>query len=228
MERFLRVFSVSLCATLVAGAACAASETMTEQEKRSYAIGANVARNLKQQGHSVDPALVAKGLLDEMKGESLLTEAEVAAIIQQLRSEAEQKQKADQQKAAAENKRRGAAFLAENAKKEGVKTLPGGVQYKVLQAGNGQKPNDEDTVLCNYRGMLVDGTVFDSTQPGKPARLSMERVIPGWREALTQMPVGSTWELVIPAEKAYGKRGAGGSIGPNETLVFEVDLVGIE
>lgn len=206
----------------------AATELKTDQQKRSYAIGANVARNIKLQDVKVDPALVSQGVLDELAGKSQLTDAELGAIMQQLQGEVRQKMMAQQEKAGAENKKRGEAFLAENKKKDGVKVLPGGVQYKVITAGTGKKPTDADTVQCNYRGTLVDGKVFDASQPGKPVSFKVAQVIPGWQEALKQMPVGSKWQLVIPAAKAYGERGAGNAIGPNETLIFEVELVGIQ
>ena len=209
-------------------AVAAVTELKTDQDKRSYAIGANVAKNIKQQGVSVDSKLVAQGVLDELAGKSLLTDAELGAIMQQLQGEVRQKMMAEHQKAAAENKQKGAAFLAANAKVEGVKTLPSGVQYKVISAGSGKQPTDADTVQCNYRGMLIDGKVFDASQVGKPVSFKVNQVIPGWQEALKLMSAGSKWMLFIPADKAYGERGAGTAIGPNETLIFEVELVGIQ
>jgi FKBP-type peptidyl-prolyl cis-trans isomerase FklB len=216
-----------MAAMLMAAPAMSATLT-TDMEKRSYAIGANVAKNIKQQAVSVDAALVSKGLLDELAGKSLLTDVELGAIMQQLQGEVRQKMVAEREKAAAENKQRGEAFLAENKKQDGVKVLPGGVQYKVLKAGSGKKPTAADTVQCNYTGTLIDGKVFDASQPGKPVSFKVGQVIPGWQEALKQMTVGSKWRLVIPPDQAYGERGAGNSIGPNETLIFEVELVGIQ
>jgi len=228
MKRFLKVLSVSLCATFVAGAAWAAPEFKTEQEKNSYAIGVNLARKLKLQGVSVEVTLLAQGVKDEMSGTSRMTTAEIDDVLKKLQSEVRQKQADEQKKVAAANQERGTAYLAENAKMEGVKTLPGGVQYRVLQAGTGATPTEADRVRCIYRGMLPDGTVFDASPPGKPASFDVAEVMVGWREALTQMAVGSKWELVIPAELAYGARGAAPAIGPNETLIFEVELLGIE
>lgn len=229
MKTFRKVLAQLLMVVLCAGVAmAAATELKTNQDKRSYAIGANVAKNIKLQEVSVDPALVSQGVLDELSGKSLLSDAELGAIMQQLQGEVRQKMMARHEKDAAVNKQRGEAFLEENKKKEGVKTLPGGVQYKVLTAGTGKKPTDADTVTCNYRGSLVDGKVFDASQPGKPVAFKVSQVIPGWQAALKQMPVGSKWQLVIPPDQAYGERGAGNAIGPNETLFFEVELVGIQ
>ena len=228
MKELIKVFLVSLWLIILAGAASAAPEAMTDQQKRSYAIGANVGRNLKQQGVAVDPELIARGVVEEMSGKSQLTDAEVAALMQQFQSEVKQKKEADRKKAAEENKQRGAVFQAEYAKKEGVKTLTGGILYRVLQEGTGDKPTAAEYVRCNYRGTLVDGTQFDASPPGKLATFNMDKIIRGWQIALREMPAGSKWELVMPPEMAYGERGAAPGIGPNETLVFEVELVDFE
>ena len=130
--------------------------------------------------------------------------------------------------AAQDNKKKGEGFLAGNKTKEGVVALPGGLQYKVLKAGGGRKPTEADTVTCRYKGTLIDGTEFDSSgSSGQPATLKVSEVIPGWREALKLMPVGSEWQLFIPSQLAYGQQGSG-RIGPNETLIFDVELVGIK
>ena len=126
-----------------------------------------------------------------------------------------------------DNRKKGEAFLSENKKKAGVITLPSGLQYLVLKQGTGPKPEEADTVQCNYRGTLLDGVEFDASQEGKPTSFSVRSVIPGWREALKLMPAGSKWQLFIPYTLAYGSRGAGKDIGPNETLLFEVELIGI-
>ena len=134
------------------------------------------------------------------------------------------------QETAAANKKDGDAFLAANKGKEGVVTLPSGLQYKIVKEGTGPKPTAQDTVECNYKGTLIDGTEFDSTAKhgGKPATFPVGGVIKGWTEALQLMPVGSKWQLFIPGDLAYGQRGAGGVIGPNATLIFEVELVSIQ
>jgi FKBP-type peptidyl-prolyl cis-trans isomerase FklB len=131
--------------------------------------------------------------------------------------------------AADDNKKKGDAFLAENGKKDGVVTLPSGLQYKVITAGQGKKPVETDTVMCNYKGTFLDGTEFDSsTQAGKPVPFEIKGVIPGFKEALQLMPVGSKWQIFVPANLAYGERGAGNVIGPNATLIFEIELVDIQ
>lgn len=228
MRAFSQIVTVVLCTTLMAGAAWGATKLKTDREKDSYAVGANVARKLKQQGVELDPDMVAKGVTDGLGGKSLLTDEEIDASLQKLQKLAKEKAEAERQKTAAKNKERGEAFLAEYDKKEGVQTLPVGVRYRVLQAGSGETPNNDSYVNCHYRGTLVDGTVFDASQEGKPSTFKVLKVIPGWREALKQMPVGSKWEVVIPAGMAYGERGAAPAIGPNETLIFEIELVGLE
>ena len=227
MKKLLKMLTVSLCVTLVAGTAWAAPKFKTEQEKESYAIGANLAKKLKAQGVSVDVSALTKGVKDELGSKPRLTDAEIEETLKQLQNEVRERKVAEHKKLAAENKERGTKFLAENAKKEGVKILPSGVQYRVLQAGTGEKPTENDSIHCHYRGTLMDGTVFDSSPSGRPAYFDVYEVIPGWREALQEMPVGSKWEIVIPAEKAYGERGAAPAIGPNETLIFEVELISI-
>lgn len=228
MKQNHRVLSVFLCTMIVAGASWAA-EFKTEQEKRSYAIGANVGKNLKQQqGLDLNPDLIAKGVVEAMSGHSRMSDAEVATIIKQLWDEAKKQQEADRKKVAQENLQRGEAYQLEYAKKEGVRTLPGGTLYRVLHPGAGAKPTGDDSVLCHYRGTHVDGSEFDASPPGKAAAFRLDRIIPAWRDALLEMPVGAKWELVIPASKAYGERGAAPAIGPNETLIFEIELIGID
>jgi FKBP-type peptidyl-prolyl cis-trans isomerase FklB len=202
----------------------------TPKEKLSYAIGMEMGKGVKAEELDVDPAIVSQGLKDAITGaKPLMSEAELQTVITALREEMKQKQMQIAEAAAAENKKQGDAFLAENGKKEGVVTLPSGVQYKVLTAGQGKKPAETDTVLCNYKGSFLDGTEFDSSaDAGKPVPFEIKTVIPGFKEALELMPVGSKWQIVIPANLAYGERGAGNVIGPNATLIFEVELVSIQ
>src|SRR5262249_24576292 len=153
-----------------------------------------------------------------------LTEDDLRAIMTSLQEEMKQKQMQAMAMASTENKKAGEAFLAENGKKEGVVTLPSGLQYKILKAGTGKKPVDTDTVLCNYKGAFIDGAEFDSSaDAGKPVPFELNRIIPGFKEALELMPVGSKWQIFIPSNLGYGESGAGNVIGPNATLVFEIE-----
>ncbi|HEX2712067.1 MAG TPA: FKBP-type peptidyl-prolyl cis-trans isomerase [Candidatus Acidoferrales bacterium] len=223
---------IVLGAMLVSGFA-AAQDTpalKSQKEKLSYALGMNFGSQLRELAIDVDPAVFEAGLKDALSGKKgLLTEEEVAAAIGAMQAELKQKQAEARRKGAEDNKKAGEAFLAENKKKEGVVALPSGLQYKILKEGNGKKPTDADTVICNYRGTLINGTEFDSSyRTGQPATFKVAGVIPGWTEALRLMAVGSKWQLFIPAELAYGERGAGPAIGPNATLIFEVELVSIQ
>ncbi len=209
----------------------------TQKERVSYTIGVDTARVLRQQEIEVDLDILVRGLRDGMSGEKLLmTDQELLATREATQKELVRRQAAKKQnrnparkKSGEDNKKAGEAFLAGNGKKDGVVTLPSGLQYRILKAGDGRKPVDADIVECNYRGTLIDGTVFDSSYSrGKPAALSVAGVIPGWREALKRMPVGSKWQLFIPPGLAYGERGAGPGIGPNATLVFEIELLSVK
>jgi len=202
----------------------------TQKDKLSYAIGMNVAKNLQRQSMDVDPAIVARGLKDTLAGgKTLLTEQEAQAVMTQLQADMRKKQEEKMQLAGEANKKEGDAFLAANKAKEGVVTLPSGLQYKILKEGTGPKPTATDSVVCNYRGTLIDGKEFDSSyKRGQPATFPVNGVIKGWTEALQLMPVGSKWQLVIPPDLAYGQRGAGQDIGPDATLIFEVELMSIQ
>ncbi len=183
----------------------------TQKEKASYALGMNFGTGLRKQSLDIDPAILARGLRDSFSnGKTLLTEDEARAVLTQLQGDVRK-------------------FLEANKAKDGVVTLPSGLQYKILQEGTGPKPAPTDTVVCNYRGTLLDSTEFDSSyKRGQPATFPVTGVIKGWTEALQLMPVGSKWQLFIPSELAYGDRGAGGQIGPNATLIFEVELLSIQ
>jgi FKBP-type peptidyl-prolyl cis-trans isomerase len=176
------------------------------------------------------PALM-QGMKDAMAGsKTLLTEEEARAALMQLQSEVQAKQQAKAAQEGEANKKEGEAFLAANKSKEGVVTLPSGLQYKILKEGSGPKPKATDSVVCNYKGTLINGTEFDSSyKRGEPATFPVTGVIKGWTEALQLMPVGSKWQLFIPSDLAYGARGTpGGPIGPNSTLIFEVELMSIK
>jgi FKBP-type peptidyl-prolyl cis-trans isomerase FklB len=215
----------------------------TQKDKASYAVGLNVGRNLgaqlNQQSVDFDQAILLRGMKDALAGgKTLLTDDEVKAVLTQLQTEVrtrqQEKMKAEQEKmkaVAEENKKEGTEFLDANKTKEGVVALPSGLQYKILTEGTGAKPTATDTVSCNYRGTLLNGTEFDSSyKRGQPATFPVNGVIKGWTEALQLMPVGSKWQLFIPSELAYGDRGADprSGIGPGATLIFEVELLSIQ
>ncbi|MBZ5660134.1 MAG: FKBP-type peptidyl-prolyl cis-trans isomerase [Acidobacteriia bacterium] len=202
----------------------------TQKEKLSYAIGMEMGKGVKAQELDVDPELISRGLKDALSGgKPLMGDDELQTVIGALREEMKQKQMQAEEAAAEENRKQGEAFLAENGKKTGVVTTASGLQYKIITAGTGKKPVETDTVLCNYKGTFLDGTEFDSSaEAGKPVPFDIKTVIPGFKEALQLMPVGSKWQIVVPASLAYGERGAGNVIGPNATLIFEVELVSIQ
>jgi FKBP-type peptidyl-prolyl cis-trans isomerase FklB len=202
----------------------------TKKEKVSYSIGVNIGKNMKMQGIALDQGLFTQGVKDGLNGlKPAMSEedmdATVTAFQQEVMSKMQAKQKVDGEK----NIKEGEVFLAENKKKEGVITLPSGLQYKVIKLGDGPKPTKEQTVKCHYRGTLIDGTEFDSSlKRGEPAEFNVGQVIKGWTEALQLMPVGSKWQLFIPPNLAYGANGAGQTIGPNATLIFDVELISIK
>jgi FKBP-type peptidyl-prolyl cis-trans isomerase FklB len=201
----------------------------TDKQKQSYAIGMSLAKSLQRQPLDLDPALVAQALKDSFAGKTLLTDEQAQATLSVLQTEVRTKMEAKMKEAGDKNKQEGQTFLAANKTKEGVVTLPSGLQYKIVKQGTGPKPTAADTVICNYRGTLINGTEFDSSEKhGGPATFPVGRVIKGWTEALQLMPVGSKWQLFVPADLAYGERGPSPEIGPNSTLVFDVELVSIQ
>ena len=213
-----------------------ASPFTDQKDKISYAVGMSIASSIRRQPVDVNADVLAQGLKDALEGKAKMTEEESRAALMQLQSELQAKAaerakvaEAEREKAGEANKKEGDSFLAANKSKEGVKTLPSGLQYKVIKEGTGPKPSAADTVTCNYRGTLINGTEFDSSyKRGQPASFPVSGVIKGWTEALQLMPVGSKWALYIPPDLAYGVRGAGGDIGPNATLLFEVELLSIQ
>jgi FKBP-type peptidyl-prolyl cis-trans isomerase FklB len=243
MKRFL---AVALGTGLLIGSALAdekgasqpAPELKDLKQKVSYGIGLSIGKSMKGQSVDVDADIVARGIKDAIAGSKpLLSDQELqqAMLAFQKELQSRQREMAPKQAAASraeaeKNKKEGAAFLAENAKKPGVKKLPSGLQYKVIKEGTGPTPKATDQVSANYRGTLIDGTEFDSSaKSGRPLQIGVNEVIPGWTEALQLMKVGSKWQLFIPAELAYGANPRpGGPIGPNATLVFELELLGIE
>jgi FKBP-type peptidyl-prolyl cis-trans isomerase len=202
----------------------------TDKDKASYAIGVNIGKQMHKDSVDVDPAIISRGMKDAIAGgKLLLTDDEMKIALTKFSGELRAKQEQAMQKAGEINKKAGDDFLAQNKTKEGVVALPDGLQYKILKEGTGPKPTANDTVVCNYRGTLLDGTEFDSSyKRGQAATFPVSGVIKGWTEAVQLMPVGSKWQLFLPADLAYGNRGAGQDIGPNATLIFEVELLSIQ
>jgi FKBP-type peptidyl-prolyl cis-trans isomerase FklB len=206
-----------------------ATEIKTEKDKLSYSIGASIGKNLKKENTEIDLNLLVKGIKNGLAGERLaIPDKQIRLILGTYQSELRKKMMVTKQQATIDNKIKGDAFLADNKSKNGVKVLESGVQYTVLKAGNGKKPTDADSVVVDYRGTLINGDEFDATEQGNPATLKVASLIAGWKQALTQMPVGSKWKLYIPSQLGYGERGVGSDIGPNEVLVFEVELLSIK
>jgi FKBP-type peptidyl-prolyl cis-trans isomerase FklB len=206
-----------------------AQETLilkNQKDKVSYIIGMEIGNNLKNQSIEVDSNILAKGVKDALSGaKPILTQQEIQATMTAFQKEV----MAKREEVAKQNKKDGETFLAENKKKEGVKSLPSGLQYKVIKVGTGKKPKSSDTVTVHYRGTLIDGTEFDSSyKRGQTVSFPVSGVIPGWTEGLQLMEEGAKWQIFIPSNLAYGERGAGGLIGPNATLIFEVELVSIQ
>lgn len=201
-----------------------------QREKLSYSIGLDIGKNLKKQEIDINTKLLLKGLTDALSGTTpSLTEEEIKEVFTTFQKAMETKQNEKKLKLAEKNKTEGEAFLVANKTKEGVVTLPSGLQYKELTPGKGPSPIATDTVTVNYQGTLIDGTEFDSSyKRGQPLKIGVSGVIPAWTEALQLMKVGAKWQLFIPANLAYGTQGAGQVIGPDAVLIFEVELLGIE
>jgi FKBP-type peptidyl-prolyl cis-trans isomerase FklB len=210
-------------------AAAAPLVLKTDKDKQSYAIGMNIGKSIHRDGVDVDPNILLRGMKDALAGgKTVLTEDEAKAVMLSLQTEVHKQQAEKAQLAGEANKKAGDAFLAANKTKEGVVTLPSGLQYKILTQGTGPKPAATDTVVCNYKGTLLDNTEFDSSYSRKePLTIPVSGVIKGWTEALQLMPVGSKWQLFIPSDLAYGPQ-AKGPIAANSTLIFEVELLSIQ
>lgn len=224
------VMGLAMSTTIAASAATDATSLTTDMDKLSYSIGADLGKNFKKQGIEISPAAMAKGLQDGVSGgKLLLTEEQMKEVLSKFQKDLMEKRTADFNKQSEANKAKGEAFLNQNKSKQGVISLPSGLQYKIIQKGDGAKPSKDDTVTVDYTGTLVDGQVFDSTEKtGKPATFKVSQVIPGWTEALQLMPAGSTWEVYVPSGLAYGPRSVGGPIGPNETLIFKIHLISVK
>jgi len=225
------IAAIALCFLLVS---CQSSqhkvELKTMQDSVSYGIGMDIAKNLKGQMIDVNPDVIAQALKDmSPDGKPMLTDAQAQSVMMEFQSDMMAKHSAKMKEAAEKNIKDGQAYLAENKKKDGVITLPSGLQYKVLTQGTGKRPTAKDNVSVNYRGSLIDGTEFDSSEKhGGPAVFPVAGIIKGLSEALQLMPVGSKWQIVVPPEIGYGPQSVGTQITPNSVLVFEIELLGIK
>jgi FKBP-type peptidyl-prolyl cis-trans isomerase len=201
------------------------------RDKASYSIGQNIGRNLKGQSVDVDADLLARGIKDALTGgKALLTDEQMHEAMQAFQKQMMDKREETLKAAGEKSKKEGEAFLAANKTKPGVTTLPSGLQYKVIKEGTGKTPKATDRVSAHYRGTLIDGTEFDSSyKAGRPLEIDVNGVIPGWTEALQRMKVGSKWQLFIPSNLAYGPNSPPGSnIPPNATLLFDIELLGVQ
>jgi FKBP-type peptidyl-prolyl cis-trans isomerase FklB len=200
----------------------------TDKDKLSYSIGASIGKNLRNESADVDLDLLIEGLKASLAGDKvLLPEKDIRQVMNDYQTQLRQRSQLKKQQAMSENKKKGDAYLARYKAQSGVLELPGGVLYRVVKEGSGRRPLESDMVEVNYRGALINGAEFDATEPGKPASLKISSLIAGWKQALTMMPTGSKWQIVVPAQLAYGERGVGADIGPNEVLVFDLELVAI-
>ena len=227
------ITTAALALGLLAGSASAADPKMTlkdNKDKVIYSIGLNIGKSMKQEGLDINPDALAAAMKDVFSGaKPQLTDEEVQAVMQEFQKEMMAKRMKGQQEGLTKNKAEGEKFLADNKKKEGIKTTASGLQYKVIKDGTGKTPKATDTVSTHYRGTLISGKEFDSSyKRGEPAEFPVNGVIKGWTEALQLMKEGAKWQLFIPSELAYGERGAGQDIGPNSTLIFDIELLSVK
>jgi FKBP-type peptidyl-prolyl cis-trans isomerase FklB len=223
--------AVVMSVLLVASYAMAGEkpELKTQKDKASYAIGLSMGGSLKKNGIEVNSDVLFAGIKDALSGSKpLMTEEEMKDTMAAVQKQAQAKQQEQATAAAEKNKKEGEAFLAANKKKDGVITLKSGLQYKIIKNGSGKTPKATDSVTVNYKGTLIDGTEFDSSyKRGQPATFPVNGVIAGWTEALQLMKEGAKWQLFLPSNLAYGERGAGGIIGPDAVLIFDVELISV-
>ncbi|MCG6918710.1 MAG: FKBP-type peptidyl-prolyl cis-trans isomerase [Deltaproteobacteria bacterium] len=227
---YLLILAVSLALLLSFCSTQEKIELKDDKAKESYSVGYQFGQNLKKMEADLDPEVMTAAIRDGLSGkESRLSDEEMRAAVASLREKTVAAMQASIKEQAQKNLAEGEKFLAENKIKEGVKTTGSGLQYKVIEEGEGSSPKAGDTVTVHYRGTFVDGTEFDSSyQRGEPATFPLTGVIPGWTEALQLMKKGSKWVLFIPSDLAYGERGAGSRIPPNSTLIFEVELISFQ
>jgi len=232
-----RVTMLGIGLTLTGAVGQEAQPLKDQKEKRSYALGVEVGNTIRNRSVDVDQAVLFQGIKDALSGgRALLSQEEVRAVLVDLQAELKRKLDAAEaekvlaaSKLAEKNKSEGETFLTANKTKAGVVTLESGLQYKILKAGIGKRPSSDDTVVCNYRATFVDGTEFNTTyKENKPVTFPLKQIIKGWQEALQLMPVGSKWQLFVPSQLAYGSRGSGSVIGPDATLIYEVELLEVK
>lgn len=228
-KRALLLCGLGLWAVQAVAQTPAPSNPKSAKDQLSYATGVMAVRNFTKNDVAFDIEVIIQGMRDALAGKDLaMSEKEIRVAMNNLQVELRRNMAANQRDLADKNRKRGAEFLAAYRQKPGVSTLSNGVAYRVLKAGDGPKPLETESIVVRYRGTTVEGVEFDATLDGKTSLLRMNQTIMGWREALKQMPVGSKWEVVVPSTLAYGERGVGGAIGPNETLMFEVELLEIK
>ena len=229
MKKFI---VVALMLSIGGGTILAQTKTApkTKKEKVSYSIGVNIGKNMKMQGLDIDQGYLTQGIKDGLNNsKTAMSDKDMDETMKSFQQEMSTKMQAKQKIEGDKNKKEGEAFLEANKKKDGVITLPSGLQYKILKEGSGAKPTATQTVKCNYRGTLIDGKEFDSSyKRGEPTEFPVGQVIKGWTEALQLMPVGSKWQLYIPSNLAYGENGGGSMIGPNAVLIFDIELISIK
>ncbi|WP_429884358.1 FKBP-type peptidyl-prolyl cis-trans isomerase [Geoalkalibacter halelectricus] len=226
-----KILILLLSMLLAASAAASAAQNPPLEsgtDRFSYALGQQLGRDLKMGEVAVTPELIAAGVRDALAGTSRMSDEEMELAMEEMQREMMMKHLAQQERMGRENLEKGQAFLAENAKRQGVKTTPSGLQYRITEEGTGKTPGPDSSVTVHYRGTLIDGTVFDSSfERGEPVTFPVSGVIPGWTEALQLMKEGAKWTIYLPADLAYGEHGAGQVIGPNETLIFDVELISV-
>jgi FKBP-type peptidyl-prolyl cis-trans isomerase FklB len=230
----MRAFWAVVLAAALAGCQSSGGKDVkleTQKDKVSYSIGLAIGKNLARDSVAVAPDPFIRGVLDAYADSShrLMNDEEIQKVMAAFQDSLRTRQMETSRAAGEKQKREGEAFLAENARKPGVLTLPSGLQYKVITEGKGKRPSASSTVTTQYRGRLLDGTEFDSSyKHGQPAEFPVSGVIKGWTEALQMMTEGSKWELCVPSHLAYGESGAGGVIPPNATLIFEIELLSVK
>lgn len=229
----MKLWAIGVLVMIIFANVCSAEDILTltdEKDRINYSIGFQMGGDFKAQGMEIKPEVFLKGIEDALSGaQPLMTSKEMRVTLIDFKKMVLAAQNEQKKAISEKNLKEGQDFLAENAKKEGVTTLPSGLQYRILKEGEGINPKPTDTVTVHYRGTLIDGTEFDSSYSrNEPATFRADRVIAGWKEALPLMNTGAKYELFIPSNLAYGERGGGSKIGPNRTLLFEVELLSVQ